>query len=123
MPCYTNSHMFYLIKVLISAIMIVVISEVSKKHPGLGGLIASLPILSVLGMIWIWLDTQDPELVAEHSFSTFWFVLPSLPMFLLLPLLLRWEIPFFVALGLACTLTIAAYLLTAYILQQFQVQL
>lgn len=113
--------MFYFVKVVISAIMIVLISEVSKKYPGFGGLIASLPLLSVLGMIWLWLDTHDAELLATHSFSTFWFVLPSLPMFLVLPVLLRWEVPFFVALGLVCLLTIAAYLLTMYVLQQFQI--
>lgn len=115
--------MFYFIKVVISAIMIVVISEVSKKYPGLGGLIASLPLLSVLGMIWLWLDTHDTELLAAHSFSTFWFVIPSLPMFLVLPVLLRWDVPFFVALGLVCLLTMAAYLLTIFVLQQFQIPL
>ena len=80
-------------------------------------------VLSVLGMVWIWLDTRDTELLAEHSFSTFWFVLPSLPMFLVLPVLLRWEIPFFIALGLVCLLTIGTYLLTIFVLQQFQIQL
>jgi hypothetical protein len=115
--------MFYFIKVVISAIMIVVISEVSKKYPGLGGLIASLPLLSVLGMIWLWLDTHDTELLAAHSFSTFWFVIPSLPMFLVLPVLLRWDVQFFVALGLVCLLTMAAYLLTIFVLQQFQIPL
>ena len=115
--------MFYLIKIVISAILIVVISEVSKKYPGLGGLIASLPLLSVIGMLWIWLESHDAELLAQHSFSTFWFVIPSLPMFLVLPILLRWGVPFFPALGLVCLMTIAFYLLTVYLLQQFQISL
>lgn len=115
--------MIYAFKVLLSALMIVLISEVSKKFPTLGGLIASLPLLSVLGMIWLYLDTRDPELLASHALGTFWFVLPSLPMFVLLPWLLRKGLHFGLALGLGCLLTIGLYLLMVLLLRRFGVAL
>lgn len=81
--------MFYLItKAVISAIIIVIVSETARRNPGTGGLIASLPLISVLGMIWLWRDTQDVARMADHSAATFWYVLPSLPMFLLIPTML-----------------------------------
>ena len=70
---------WYAVKVLVSAVIIVVISEVSKKLPLLGSLIASLPLVSVLGMIWIYGETRDAEKLAAHAFGTFWyaFALPA----------------------------------------------
>jgi hypothetical protein len=79
----------FLVKVLISALLIATISEVSKRSPGFGALIASLPLVSILAVVWLWRDTHDPALVASHLQSTFWLVLPSLPMFLIVPFLLR----------------------------------
>lgn len=102
--------MWYLVlKAGISGVLIAVISEVAKRYPGLGGLIASLPLVSVLGMIWLWRDRPDRALMAAHSEATFWFVLPSLPMFLLIPVLLRHGYSFWTALVLGCVLTIALY--------------
>lgn len=104
--------MLYAVKVLVSALIIVLVSEISKKLPGLGALIASLPLVSVLGMIWLWLETRDTELLASHSTATFWFVLPSLPMFLVLPVLLHRGMNFFGALLAVCALTMVLYVLT-----------
>lgn len=103
--------MLYLVlKAVLSGVLIAIVSEVAKRNPGIGGLIASLPLVSVLGMIWLWRDTQDAERLAAHSAGTFWFVLPSLPMFLLLPELLRRGVGFWVALAAGCALTMALYL-------------
>ena len=74
-----------------------------------GGLIASLPLVSVLGMIWLWRDTRDPVRMAAHATGTFWFVLPSLPMFLLIPALLKRGLGFWPALAAGCILTIVLY--------------
>mgnify|MGYP001224258821 CR=1 FL=1 len=115
--------MTYLVKVILSALLIVLISEVSKKFPTLGGLIASLPLLSVLGMIWLYADTRDSELLATHALGTFWFVLPSLPMFLLMPWLLRKGLSFAWALGLGCLLTIGLYTLMVLLLKRFGIAL
>ena len=80
---------WYIIKLFLTAGIIVIISEVSKRLPLLGSLIASLPLVSVLGMIWMYGETKDLIRIADHAEGTFWYVLPSLPMFLLMPFLLR----------------------------------
>lgn len=103
--------MFYLaIKIVLSGLIIAIVSEVSRKFPGIGALIASLPLVSVLGMIWLWRDTGNVERMADHSTATFWYVLPSLPMFLIVPVLLRNAVPFGVTLAIGCGITIAVYL-------------
>src|SRR6187397_1073986 len=72
-------RMLYLaIKAALSGILIAIISEVAKRYPGFGGLIASLPLVSVLGMIWLWHDRPDAGNMAMHAEATFWFVLLSL---------------------------------------------
>ncbi|MFC3580286.1 DUF3147 family protein [Sphingomonas hylomeconis] len=103
--------MFYLaLKAGISGILIAAASEVAKRYPGFGALIASLPLVSVLGMIWLWRDKPDPVTTAAHAQATFWYVLPSLPMFLAIPALLRAGAPFWMALMLRCALTVTLYL-------------
>ena len=97
-------------KALISGVIVAVVSEVAKRYPGLGGLVASLPLVSVLGMIWLWRDRPDAANMAAHAEGTFWFVLPSLPMFLLIPALLRRGAPFWGALTAGCVLTMGLYL-------------
>ena len=102
--------MLYLVtKAVISAIIIVIVSETARRNPGTGALIASLPLISVLGMIWLWRDTQDAGRMAEHSAATFWYVLPSLPMFLIIPSLLKRGVGFWPALFAGCVLTMALY--------------
>ena len=76
----------------------------------LGALIVSLPLVSVLAMIWLWRDSPEAENMAAHAGATFWYVLPSLPMFLLMPVLLRHGWPFWLTLGAGCALTIILYL-------------
>lgn len=102
--------MWYLIiKAALSGVLIAAISEVAKRYPGFGGLIASLPLVSVLGMVWLWRDKPDAANMAAHSEATFWFVLPSLPMFLVIPALLRSGWSFWAALTVGCGLTILLY--------------
>jgi hypothetical protein len=103
--------MLYLaLKAALSGIIIAIVSEVAKRFPGFGALIASLPLVSVLGMIWLWHDKPDVPNMAAHVEATFWFVLPSLPMFLLMPFLLRHGTPFWASLAIGCALTIGLYL-------------
>jgi hypothetical protein len=101
--------LYLLIKAAISGVIVAVVSETARKSPGLGALIVSLPLVSILGMIWLWHDTHDPQRMAAHVGATFWYVLPSLPMFLLMPALIRRGMDFWPALGLGCLLTIACY--------------
>lgn len=101
-------HLF--IKAALSGVIVAAASEVARRSPGWGALIVSLPLVSVLAMIWLWRDTHDPARLAAHAEATFWFVLPSLPMFLLVPVLLRQGVSFWAALVAGCVLTVVLYL-------------
>lgn len=101
------AYLFF--KAVVSAIIVVLVSETARRNPGTGALIASLPLISVLGMIWLWRDTHDPARMAAHAGATFWYVLPSLPMFLLIPMLLKRGVGFWPALIGGCILTMALY--------------
>lgn len=114
---------YLILKAALSGVLIMIISEVARRSPGFGGLIASLPLISVLGIIWLWRDTNDVERIAAHAESTFWFVLPSLPMFLIFPAMLRHGIGFWISLIIACVLTMALYSLTLWLLPKFGVNL
>jgi hypothetical protein len=97
-------------KALLSGVLISAIAEIGKRLPALGALVASLPLVSVLGMVFLWHARPDPENMAVHAEATFWYVLPSLPMFLLIPVLLRHGLPFWAALLAGCLLTVLLYL-------------
>lgn len=116
--------MLYLIlKAGISGVIIAVVSEVAKRSPAFGALIASLPLVSVMGMMWLWRDTTDPDRLASHAQATFWYVLPSLPMFLAIPVMLRRGFAFWPALGAGCLLTIGLYFLMTWIGPRFGLRL
>ncbi|MBI1375166.1 MAG: hypothetical protein GC159_20800 [Phycisphaera sp.] len=80
---------YYLLKLVISAALIVVVSEVSKRYATIGGLLASLPLISYLAFIWLYIDTHDKAKVAALSWSILWLVIPSLSLFVALPLLMK----------------------------------
>jgi hypothetical protein len=96
-------------KALVSGALIVVIAEIGKRLPAMAALVASLPLVSVLGMMLLWHARPDPENMAVHAQATFWYVLPSLPMFLAMPFLLRHGVSFWLALGAGCLLTVLLY--------------
>ncbi|MBP6011849.1 MAG: DUF3147 family protein [Alphaproteobacteria bacterium] len=115
--------LYAIVKALLSGVIVLIVSEVAKRYPGWGGLIASLPLISILGIIWLWRDTADTARIASHAEATFWFVLPSLPMFLVLPALLRANIAFWPALLASCALTIALYAVMLWLLPKLGVTL
>jgi hypothetical protein len=114
---------YFIIKCALSGIIVAVVSEVAKRSPAFGALIVSLPLVSLLGILWLWRDTGDAERIAAHARSTFWYVLPSLPMFLALPAMLRAGVGFWTSIGLSCLLTIVLYVLVAWVLAKFGVGL
>jgi hypothetical protein len=111
------------LKAAISGVLIAIASSLARRYPGFGALIASLPLVSVLGMIWLWHAKPDAENMAAHAGATFWYVLPSLPMFLLIPFLLRHGIGFWMALVAGCCLTIALYAAVTLIAPRIGLQL
>jgi len=115
--------MWFILKAALSGLIVATVSTVAKRYPGFGALIASLPLVSVLGMIWLWHDKPDAQNMAAHAQATFWFVLPSLPMFLLIPALLRAGVSFWLALLAGCALTIALYLAMTWAGSRFGLRL
>ena len=113
---------YYTIKILLSSLIIVAVSEIAKRSSMLGALLASLPLTSLLAFVWLYLDTGDAQKVASLSSDIFWLVLPSLPLFLLLPWLLRMGWGFWLALGAAALATAACYALTLLVFKQFTLQ-
>lgn len=102
--------LYYALKVIISALLIVGIAEIAKRSTGFAALLASLPLTSLLAFVWLHLDGSPAAQIAELSSQIFWLVLPSLLLFLLLPLLLRHGLNFWISLSLSAAATAACYL-------------
>ena len=105
-----------IIKALISGAVIVAVSELAKKNNLLASVIHSLPLTSLLAFIWLYASTRNAELIGQHAYGTFWFVLPTLPMFVLMPWLIRTLGGFWPALAAGVVLTVALYFLTMRLL-------
>ena len=110
-------------RVLLSGLIVALIALIAKRSPAAGALVASLPLISLLGMIWLWRDTHDRVLMAAHVEATFWYVIPSLPMFLVIPMMLRNGVNFWVTLLAGCLLTFLLYLAVIAIAARFGVRL
>ena len=111
-----------LTKYLITAGLVVFISEIAKRSDRLGGFIAALPLVTVLTLIWLFVEGQDQEKIANHAYYTFWYVLPTLPMFLLLPWLLQ-RLSFWPALALGMALTVLVFVPYALLLRRWGLDL
>ena len=101
--------LYLLVKAVVSGVLIAITSEVARRNPGWGGLLASLPLTSLIAVIWLWRDTGDPLRIADQATSTFWFVLPSLPLFLIIPAMLRAGWGFWPTILIACAITLGLY--------------
>ena len=96
-------------RALLSGLLIALASTLARRQPAFGALIVSLPLVSVLSMVWLWRDHPEPETMARYVQSTFWYFLPTMPMFLLIPALLRRGVGFWPSLLAGCVLTMALY--------------
>jgi hypothetical protein len=101
--------LYLVIKAALSGVIVAAVSEIARRYPGWGGLVASLPLTSLLAMIWLYRDSSDPERVAELSTSTIWFFVPSVPLFIALPILIRSGIGFWPSMALCVLGTLALY--------------
>jgi uncharacterized membrane protein (GlpM family) len=109
-------------KYLLTAGVVVLISEVAKRSDRLGGLIAALPLVTVLGLIWLYVENQSSEKISNHAYYTFWYVLPTLPMFLIFPYLLK-KFGFWVTLSLSMVITLIIFYIFAKVMKSFGVEL
>ena len=114
---------YYITKIAITTILIVAISEIAKRSTFASALLASIPLVSVLAMLWLYVDTKDVAKVSALSMSVFWLVVPSLVLFITLPLLLKQGLHFYFSISLAIGLTIGAYWFVVVILNHYGVKL
>ncbi|MDP1997006.1 MAG: DUF3147 family protein [Gallionella sp.] len=115
--------LYYALKVGISALVIVAITEIAKRSGSFAALLAALPLVSLLAFVWLHIEGVEPERIAELSSQIFWLVLPSLVLFLLLPLLIRQGFGFWLSLVLSISATAACYFAMLPLLRKFGVQL
>jgi len=104
-------------------VLITLVSEVSKKTGYLGGLIASLPITSMLALFWLYNDTKNSDKVAELSIGILLFVIPSMVFFIVLPILLKKELNFYLALIISSGIMVSSYALFSLILSRFGIKI
>ncbi len=109
-------------KYLITAALVVAVSELAKRSDRLGALLAALPLVTTLTLIWLHVEDQPRSTIANHAWFTFWYVLPTLPMFLLFPFLLG-RLGFWGALGASAAVTVASFGMTVLVLRRFGVEL
>ncbi|MCI0507155.1 MAG: DUF3147 family protein [Gammaproteobacteria bacterium] len=114
---------YYTLKIVISTILIVVISEIAKRSSLIGAILASIPLVSVLAMVWLYIDTKDADKISALSTSIFWLVLPSLLLFIVLPLLLKQGLNFYLSISISITVTAFSYWIMISILNFFGVKL
>ncbi|MCU7526366.1 MAG: DUF3147 family protein [Ignavibacteria bacterium] len=114
--------LYYALKVIISSILIVLVSEVSKRSTFLGSVFASVPLVSILAFIWLYVDTKDKLKVAELSRGIFWLVIPSLSMFLLLPVLMK-KMGFYAALAVSIVLMVLFYFVMIFLLDKIGIKI
>lgn len=111
-----------IIKYLLTAGMVVFISEVAKRSDKLGGFIAALPLMTLLTLTWLFIENQSEEKIANHAYYTFWYVIPTLPMFLLFPYLLP-KLGFWITMSACVVVTVICFGLFASVLKGFGVEL
>ncbi len=122
-PFFDNTMFYYTLKFIISALIIVAVSEIAKRNSGVGALLASLPLTTLLAIIWMQIESTPSLQIAELVEQVFWLVLPSLLFFLIFPLLLKQGVDFWLSLFLASCTTVTTYLVLLPLLRRFGVHL
>ena len=112
-----------IIKILVSSGIIVIVSEIAKKNTFIAGLIASIPLVSILSMLWLYFETEDIEKIKNLSNSILWMVIPSLTLFLALPVLINIGFNFYISLIISIILTVGCYSVTLLILSHYGIKL
>lgn len=115
--------LYYILKVFLSAIIVVAISEISKKSSFWGSALASIPLISFLAFIWMYVETKDIGKVANLSVSIFWLVIPSLTFFLLFPYLLRRNVNFYFSITISAVVMVIFYFIMIVILRKSGIDL
>jgi hypothetical protein len=110
---------YYVLKIAITVVLIVLVSEIGKRNSFAAAVLASIPLISVLAMVWLYVETRDAGQVAGLARSIGWLVLPSLALFVALPVLLERGYGFYPSLGVSIGLTVACYYSTVVLVRYF----
>lgn len=110
------------IKYLITAAVVVVVSEVARRSDRLGGLLGALPLVTLLALVWLHVERQSQAKIANHAWYTFWYVVPTLPMFLAFPALLP-RLGFWPTLAACVLITLVSFGLFALLVRRFGITL
>jgi len=110
------------VKYLLTAGMVVLVSELAKRSDRIGGFVSALPLVTVLALTWLYLEKQPQEKIANHAWYTFWYVVPTLPMFLAFPALLP-RIGFWFTLLASVVITVVCFGLFALLVKRFGIEL
>lgn len=113
--------MYYLIKVIITAILVVIVSEVSKRSSVIAGILASIPLLSFIAIFWMYYENKDLTVIINFSKAIFWLVIPSLLFFVALPILLKKGVNFYLSMTLSASIMVLFYYLMVLILKKFNI--
>lgn len=114
--------LFIVFKYILTSAIIVTVSEIAKRSDKLGAVISSLPLVTILTMIWLYIEKQPDVKIKNHAYYTFWYVLPTLPMFLLFPYLYD-KFGFTISLVISCVITFILFVITAFITKKFGIEL
>ncbi|TGN13347.1 DUF3147 family protein [Leptospira ilyithenensis] len=117
-----NSYFYLIVKYLITAVLVVIISEVAKRSDRFGALVGSLPLITLLTLVWLYMEKQSPEKISNHAFYTFWYVLPTLPMFLAFPKIYH-KFGFIIAMVSSILITILCFIVTSQLLKKFNIHM
>jgi uncharacterized membrane protein (GlpM family) len=109
-------------KYFLTAAVVVLVSELARRSDRLGGFVAALPLVTVLALIWLYVEQQPPEKIANHAWYTFWYVIPTLPMFLVFPVLLP-RLGFWLTLAACVAITVVCFGLFALAVRRFGIEL
>ncbi len=112
-----------IIKYAVTAALIVLVSEVAKRSDKLGALLSSLPFVTLMVMIWLHLERQGNQKIGNHAYYTFWYVLPTMPMFLVMPWLMAKGVNFWLALAICAAVTMVSFAVTAVVAKRLGVNL
>jgi len=114
---------YYILKLIITALLIVFISEIGKRYSLAGAFLAAIPLVSILAMIWMYIDTQSSQSTVEFSERIVWLIAPSMTLFIAFPILIKKGVSFYPSLFISTALTIGAYYTVIFILGKFGVKL
>lgn len=110
--------MYTLIKIVVTSGLVVAISEIARRSSFMAGILASIPLVSVLGFFWLYYDTKDVNKISELSTSIFWLVIPSLALFITLPILIKKGVGFYSSIGISISITVFCYYLMILVLEK-----